>query len=168
MAEKMDVITAGPGHVLAAGTRAGAGPSPSVAALVGSGLMLRSGDAGTARLSIAPDHLSIATFDRREGVLMMPRLFVLDNGLIEEGRSSAPTPATFNGSTVTVSLPVAATKDLVVWVYLAGAAQPIVQEVLVPKGQISGVEPLQLASGDYIALVLAEGVRAQIVTTTIP
>ena len=171
MASKMDLILAGPaGHILAAGTRQDLkGPQPDAAALVGDGLRIRDPVSGETRLSVVAAQLSVSTIDLREDVVMMAPRFILVDGLPEEGANPAATPAAFNGTTVTVNLPVAdPNNETTVWVYVDGGPQPIVQKVQVAKGLTTKAEPLVLASGDYTALVLTPGCRAAIVETTIP
>lgn len=170
MAEKMDLIVAGPAsHVLAVVLRQDmAGPTPDAALLVGSGLPLRDGQTGDVQLRIVPEHLKVATVDRREDVMLTPRLFSLVEALPEEGAAPHANPLALNGATITANLPAAAAIDTPVWVYIEGAAQPIVQQLQVPSGSAAATEPLQLPSGAYAALVLAAGVRAALVSVTVP
>jgi hypothetical protein len=168
----MDMIMAGPGgHILAAAMRQdSSGPQPDAAALVGDGLMIRDPVSGDTLLTVASAHLSAQwTDDVRDDVLMSARDFLLSDGLPEKGGDPHVTPVVLNGSTITVNIPVGNPASVsTVWVYVEGAAQPIVQQVQIDKSAVMAVEQLVLASGNYCALVLAPGRTAAIVKATIP
>lgn len=171
MASKMDLIIAGPArHVLAAGVRQDvSGPQPDAAALVGDGLMIRDAVSGEMLLTVSAEHLAVQSVDLRDDVLMMAREFFLVENLPEQGVAGAAVPVALNGSTIVVNIPSAApVGGTKVWVYVSGAAQPIVHQLQVLEAATTASEPLVLASGDYCALVLAPGCRAEIVETTIP
>lgn len=171
MASKMDLIIAGPArHVLAAGVRQDvSGPQPDAAALVGDGLMMRDAVSGVTLLTVSAEHLSVQAVDLRDDVLMMAREFLLLDNLPEKGAAAAAVPVALNGSTIVVNIPAAAPQGGAnVWVYISGAAQPIVQQLQVPEATTTKSEPLALASGTYWALVLAPGCKAEIVKATIP
>ncbi len=165
MAAKMDVITFNAtGHVMAAAVRQDTGGgSPSAAALVGTGLLLRDPATGDTRIALPPERLLVTSIDLREDVLMTARRFALVNDLPEvpPGQLGAAAVALAGGK-VTVTVPVAATSDLGAWVYIDGGVQPVVQQVTILKTATSGAEPLSLAAGNYRALVLVPGYEAKI------
>lgn len=171
MASKMDLIVAGPaGHILAAGARQDmSGPQPDAAALVGDGLMIRSPASGGTQLTVVAAHLRVQSVDLRDDVLLSARDFVLTENLPEKGAAPAAVPVALNGATVTVNLPgFAPLGGTRVWVYIGGAAQPIVHQLLVPQGANTIFEPLALPRGEYCALALAPGLSAAIVPISIP
>lgn len=171
MASKMDLIIAGPArHVLAAGVRQDvSGPQPDAAALVGDGLMIRDPVSGVTLLTVLAEHLVVQSVDLRDDVLMMAREFILVENLPEQGTAGAAVPVALNGSTIVVNIPTQAPEGgAKVWVYVSGAAQPIVHQLQIPKLATTASEPLVLASGIYWALVLAPGCKAEIVKATIP
>ena len=74
-----------------------------------------------------------------------------------------------NGTTITVNLAVAAPAGgSVVWVYIEGGAQPIVQRVQVAQTSTVGTDPLLLPPGSYRALVLAPGHQPVALQETVP
>jgi hypothetical protein len=167
----MDLIIAGPaGHILAAGVRQDkSGPQPDATALVGDGLMIRDAASGDTLLTVSAAHLSVQSVDLRDDVLMTARDFVLIDNLPEKGAAPAASPVKLNGSTIDVTIPASAPQGGTnVWVYIGGAAQPIVHQLRVVEAAATASEPLPLPSGDYWALVLAPGCRAAIVKQSIP
>jgi hypothetical protein len=170
MAGKMDVlIVPSTGHILAAATRGDpSGPAPDVAAFVGSGLLFRDPATGATQLTLAAQHLTVQTIDERDDVLLSARRFVLVDNLPELGDAPAIAPLTLNGSTIAVAIPAVAPEGgEVVWVYIEGGPQPIVQRVEVPEFVATGSEPLLLPPGTYRALVLAPGCESVVLERTV-
>jgi hypothetical protein len=170
MAEKMDLIVAGPDrHVLAAALRHNkAGGDPTASDLVGDGLRLRDPETGDTIVTVPAEELSLVQADLREDVLLTARNFALVDNLPEESASPHGTPITLSGSTITVNLPAPATEDTNVWAFIEGGPQPIVHKLTVAATTSTSSEPLQLPSGSYRALVLATGVRAAVVAKAMP
>lgn len=170
MAGKMDVlIVPSTGHILAAATRGDpSGPAPDVAALVGSGLLFRDPVTGATQLTLAAQHLAVQSIDERDDVLLSARRFVLEDNLPELGDQPAAAPLTLNGATISVGIPAPAPEGgEIVWVYIEGGPQPIVQRVEVPHTATTGSEPLLLPPGTYRALVLAPGCESLVVERTV-
>jgi hypothetical protein len=171
MASKMDLIVAGPDrHVLAAAVRHNTGSRPlAVADLVGSGLHLRDGSSGDVLVSIPPEQLDLAEADLRDDVLLTARQFVMAENLPEEGIAPSG-PIQLDGVKITASVPAAITVNASanVWAYIEGGPQPIVHRLTIDKGLTTASEPLHLPAGVYRVLVLATGVRADVVTESVP
>jgi hypothetical protein len=170
MAAKMDVlIVPSTGHILAAATRGDAnGPAPDAAALVGSGLLFRDPVTGATQLTLPAQHLAVQSIDERDDVLLSARRFVLVGDLPELGDTPAAAPLTLSGSTIGVGIPTAAAQGgEIVWVYIEGGPQPIVQRVEVAQAATTGIEPLLLPPGTYRALVLAPGCESVVVEQTV-
>ena len=170
MAEKMDLIAAGPDfHVLATALRHNqAGAAPAAIDLVGDGLRLRDPTNGDTIVTVPAEELKLAQVDLREDVLLTAHNFALVEGLPEEGAVPHANPIQLNGSTITANLPAVAPEGANVWAFIEGGPQPIVHKLSVAAGASTASEPLQLANGNYRALVLATGVRAALVTETVP
>lgn len=170
MAEKMDLIVAGPDfHVLAAALRHNtAGAAPVVADLVGDGLKLRDPTSGDTIVSVPAEELKPAQVDLREDVLLTAHNFTLVETLPEEGAVPHANPIQLDGATITANLPAVAAQGANVWAYIEGGPQPIVHKLAIAAGASTVSEPLQLPNGNYRALVLATGVRAALVTEVVP
>ena len=112
MAEKMDLIVAGPDfHVLAAALRHNtAGAAPVVADLVGDGLKLRDPTSGDTIVSVPAEELKPAQVDLREDVLLTAHNFTLVETLPEEGAVPHANPIQLDGATITANLPAVARK----------------------------------------------------------
>ena len=158
-------------HILAACLRGdAAGPLPEVSSLVGTGLLIRDAETGVTQLTVAPQYLAIRSVDLRDDVLMTPLQFVLVDNLPEIGAEPAAAPLTLTGTTISVTLNVAAPAGgATVWVYIEGGQQPIVHRIEVPASSTvpANPEPLMLSPGTYRALVLAPEHRPIVVETTI-
>jgi hypothetical protein len=174
MAAKMEILfVPSTEHILAAAVRGNiAGAPPSAASLVGAGLLFRNPASGDTLITLPAEHLAVQSIDRRDDVLLTARRFVLVDGLPELASAPAatpPGPLQLNGTTITVNLAVAAPAGgSVVWVYIEGAAQPIVQRVQVPQASTVGTDPLLLPPGSYRALVLAPGHEPVALQETVP
>lgn len=163
MALNMDLIVfAQTGHVLAGALRnQTGGAGPTVKELAGEGVWLRNPSDGTLQLIVDAEHLGIASTPFRDDVLLAARRFQMVDGLPEaKDENTTVNPVVLNGTNVTVSLPVAVTSNIDVWVVVTGSnISPIVQKVEVLETATSGSEPLPLQSGTYQVLVLAPGYR---------
>lgn len=170
MAEKMDLIVAGPDrHILAAALRHNkAGADPAVTDLVGDGLRLRDPVIGDIIVAVPAEELALVQVDLREDVLLTARNFALVDNLPEEGVKPHTDAIKLNGTHITVKLPAAAPQGAKVWAFIEGGPQPIVHKLSIASNADTSSEPLQLPSGTYRALVLATGVRAALVTEAVP
>lgn len=170
MAEKMDLIVAGPDrHVLAVALRHNkAGADPAVADLVGDGLRLRDPETGETIVTIPAEELALVQADLREDVLLTAHNFALVDNLPEDGAPPHANPIQLDGATITVNLPAAAPDGAKVWAFIEGGPQPIVHRLEIAAGGSTSAEALQLPNASYRALILATGVRAALVTEAVP
>ena len=170
MAAKMDLLVApSTGHILAAALRNNtAGPTPDAAALVGAGLLLRDPENGDTLITLPPEHLAVQSVDLRDDVLLTARNFELVDNLPELKNELVATALALDGTNITVTVDDPAPEGgTIVWVYIEGGVQPIVQKVEIAKTLTTASEPLALPPGDYRALVLPPGYRLEIVEISV-
>jgi hypothetical protein len=168
---KMSLIVYGAtGHVLGAFTRAG-DPEGAVTAeqVVGDGLLVRDPDTGETLLTVAPQHLEVKSVDRRDDVILAYRDYVLEDNVPVETLSTTGVVTYVAPSTLKITLPSAAPRDLKAWVQIEdGMPQPIVTPVDIVKGDTVGSAVVTLTPGDYNVLALVPGFRTLIFVLTVP
>jgi len=171
MAATMDLIVfLQTGHVLAGAVRnQTGGAAPAASDLAGSdGLWLRNPSTGARQLVVGSDLLTLASAPLREDVLVTARHFQVVDGLPEAKPELTGAGVALNGTTVTVTLPAAATANLESWVVVDTPTGAVVQKVEIASAAVNGVENLALPNGSYQVLVLVPGYRLRVVQEAVP
>jgi hypothetical protein len=169
----MTLLTfAATGHVLGAVTRTGRPESaPKPVDIVGESLLVRDPETGQLQMHVAPERLSSVLVDRADQVLIKPRAYAVDSGLLEE-QEALPTgfALTLDGTVIKVDLNQAVTEQTTVWVQIEGDAisNPIVRTLQIPETKQMVEEPLTLAAGHYSALIMIPGFHTAIRKQSIP
>lgn len=169
--EKMAlVVFAETGHVLGALTRT-ADPEGALTPedVVGDAFLIRDPDTGDRLLNVSARHLGVEIVDRDRQVLLLPRPFVLVDGLPDEPPEIAAGAVTHDGTQVTVTLSAAVTEDIEAWLqFEAVGEEPALRKVGIPAGSAVGQENLTLTPGDYTVLLLAPGYRTFVDQVVVP
>jgi hypothetical protein len=170
---KMNVVAfTSTSHVLGAATRS-AQPDTALTVddVVAHGIVVRDSTNAGLQAIIDKDQLKIALVDYDTRLVYRPQLFAVTDDLrVEQQDQTAGLTVALNGSTVTVTLPVATPSDIQVFVHITGGAlsEPAVRAVPILKTFNVGTAGLVLGSGDYTAVILAPGYTTRIVTESVP
>ena len=171
MSQKMIVLTfAATGHVLGAVTRAGQPETlPKPVDIVGDGLLVRDPDTGQLEIHVAPERLSSVLVDRADHVLVNPKTYAIENGLVEEQPALPADPLTLDGTSIDIDVGAAVSEDTDVWVQIESDAllNPLIRLLQIPESDQKVSEALTLPAGDYSALVMIPSFRTEIRKKTI-
>ncbi len=159
-------------HVLGAATRnAQPDQALSVDDVAAGGILVRdSANAGLHAL-IDKDQLKIALVDHDTRLFYRPQLFTVTEDLrVEQQSEAAGLTVALDGSTVTVTLPVATPSDIQVFVHVTGGAlaEPVVRAVPIARTASAGAAGLVLGAGGYTVVILAPGYTTRVVAETVP
>jgi hypothetical protein len=170
---KMNVVAfKSTSHVLGAATRSTQPDKAlTVEDVVAHGIVVRdSANAGLWAL-IDKDHLKIALVDYDTRLIYRPQLFAVTEDLrVEQQDEAVPLTVVLDGSTVTVTLPVATSSDIQVFVHVTGGAltESAVRAVPIAKTTNVGKVGLVLGAGGYTVVILAPGYTTRIMTEPVP
>lgn len=170
---KMNVVAfKSTNHVLGAATRS-TQPDKALTVddVVAHGIVVRDSTNAGLQALIDKDQLKIALVDYDTRLIYRPQLFAVTDDLrVEQQDQAAALSVALNGSTVTVTLPLATPSDIQVFVHVTGGAlsEPAVRAVPILKTTTVGVAGLVLGSGDYTVVILAPGYTTRIVKEAVP
>jgi hypothetical protein len=170
---KMNVVAfKATSHVLGAATRS-TQPDKALTVddVVANGIAVRDGTNAGLQAIIDKDQLKIALVDYDTRLVYRPQLFAVTDDLrVEQQDEAAGLTVALNGSTVTVTLPVATPSDIQVFVHVTGGAlaEPAVRAVPIARTTAVGSVGLVLGVGDYTVVILAPGYTTRIVLEPVP